>query len=115
MQEIFISVSGIPPSLNHYVRHCRGGHFRTEEAESFAQKVALAALRYRGMEVEAEEVEIHVTLGPKQRGDLDNFCKVPLDSLVRCGVIRSDAAITRLVVEKYRSDNPHTDIFVRWE
>ena len=113
MKEYYIEVPGRPPSVNHYVRHARGGHYKTPEAEAFAQRVALAAGRLRGMKIEADAVEIVVELAHKQRGDIDNFPKVVLDSLVRCSVIRSDASITKLTVEKYRGETARTEITIQ--
>lgn len=104
---------GIPPSVNHYVRHTRDGrHYKTGEAESFCQWLAIYA---RGKKIRADEygVKIVITLGHKQKGDLDNFAKVVLDSMVKCGVIDSDAKVTVLHMFKGRDrDNPRTDVTV---
>src|SRR5208283_4478715 len=104
MSQIRISISGLPPSCNHYVKHTRSGvHYRTKEAEAFAQKVALAAGEHRGKNLEAKSVVIYLRLGIGQRIDIDNAPKVLIDSLVRCKVIRSDASITTLRIKKDRS------------
>ena len=114
MLEIKFTVPVIPPSVNHYIQHTRSGiHYRTDEAESFAALVAISAGAWRGRRLEAEEVDLFINLGPGQRGDLDNFPKVVLDSLVRCGVIRSDATITELNVRKARAEVASTEITVR--
>ena len=55
---------------------------------------------------------IAITLPPKARGDVDNFPKVVLDGLVRAGVIRSDASITCLAVNKERGLEPKTSIWI---
>ena len=110
---IRIVVPMIPPSVNHYVVHTRAGqHFKTKEAESFAQAIALAAGEYRWKRYEAKQLSVFVVLGKGQKGDLDNFLKVPIDSLVRCGVIRSDATIERITITKQRGPAPRTEIEV---
>jgi Holliday junction resolvase RusA-like endonuclease len=110
------SVPATPPSVNHYMVHTRRGlHFRTPEARAFEEHVAVRAGGLRGKKVEATEVDIILWLGPKQKLDVDNAPKSLLDSLVRAEVIRSDASITRLLVEKHRAESPQTDIYIRWE
>lgn len=100
-----ITVDALPPSVNHYVKHTRmGRHYKTPEAEAFAQRLALASGEHRGKNIEAVSVAIILFLGKGQRLDIDNAPKVVLDSLVRCGVIRSDASIMTLIVTKYRAD-----------
>jgi hypothetical protein len=61
-------------------------------------------------------VEIEIQLGPKQKGDVDNFPKVVLDGLVIAGVIHSDAAVDCLTIKKSRTDamgSASTKIVVR--
>ena len=112
MGKIYISIPATPPSVNVYVRHARGGHYKTPEAKAFATHVALCAGKHRNANIEAECVEITITLGKGQRMDIDNCAKVILDSLVRCGVIRSDATIRHLVIGKCRGENPQTEIWI---
>jgi Holliday junction resolvase RusA-like endonuclease len=71
----------------------------------------------KGRSVSGKEygVRIGIYLGAKQKGDLDNFAKVCLDSLVKCGVIDSDAKVVELYMFKYRDrKNPRTEISV-WD
>ena len=67
---------------------------------------------YNSLKFEAKSVMIAITLPPKARGDVDNFPKVVLDGLVRAGVIRSDASITYLAVNKERGLEPKTSIWI---
>ena len=114
--EIKFSVGRLPPSVNHYVQHTRAGrHYKTSDARAFEEAVAFAGRSYRDRMIEATEVDIIVWLGPKQRGDVDGFPKTVLDGMVRARIIRSDATIIRLLVEKHRGVTPQTDIYVRWE
>ena len=113
LKGFYINVPAIPPSVNNYVRHSRSGiHYKTREAEAFAEMVVLAARENRDQKVEAVRVVIAVCLGPGNRGDIDNFPKVVLDSLVRCKAIRSDASIEKLVLVKTRGPKPKTEVWV---
>jgi Holliday junction resolvase RusA-like endonuclease len=58
-------------------------------------------------------VEINLFFGTKRKNDIDNRIKPVLDMLTYYGVIRDDALVTRLVVEKYyRKGDPETRISV---
>jgi hypothetical protein len=123
------SVPGlIPVSVNHYTRTCyyRGkdgqshkGKKQTAETVAFKAAVGVFA---RGRTVAPETpkerkkvryvVRMDVYLGPRARGDFDNFWKCGLDALVGCGVIHSDAAVdgehSKSVVHKDERHNPRT-------
>ena len=104
-----IVVPGIPPSVNMYVRHSRGRHYVTKEAERFQSDIAVLASGYK-VDAPAYQIEIHVLLGKGQRGDVDNFAKVVLDGLVKAGVIHSDSAVQRLHISKERGKEAKTMI-----
>lgn len=112
---ISFMVPAIPPSANHYkMPRGRGrfGMYVTEEAKKFKSDVALCS---KGIQIRWRHygVQIDIYLGKKQKGDLDNFSKVTLDSLVFAGVIDSDAKITDLRMTKSRDiSNPRTVISV---
>jgi Holliday junction resolvase RusA-like endonuclease len=119
----------IPPSGNHYKEPCwyRGkdgdphqGYRVTKEARAYKYAVAIFA---RGRTVAppdalkkktAYDIKITVVLGPRQRGDEDNFHKVGLDALVSAGVIHSDA-YAHCVIDVIRDDrdNPRTTYLIR--
>lgn len=101
-ESVSFTVPLIPPSVNAYVRHTlKGKHYVTKEAKAFKEAVVIFA---RGAQVRSDSyrVELQIFLGKDDRGDVDNFCKVSLDSLVDAGVIHSDAAIRELKVRKDR-------------
>ena len=116
VQELTIIVPLVPPSVNHYVKHTRNGrHYVTKEAKAFKEAIGLFS---RGMLFDPVpskyEVEIHIYLGVRQKGDTDNFAKVCLDGLTEAGFIHSDAAVTDLILRKRRDrKNPRTEITVR--
>lgn len=103
----------IPPSVNSYVRHTRSGrHYVTAAAKAFKAAVALVARRQK-VEGDSYQVKIAIYLGKGDRGDLDNFGKVVLDSIVAAGVIHSDAAVSEIFMQKFRDpQNPRTVIEV---
>jgi len=96
-----LTVPLIPPSVNHYVKHSRGRHYRTAAADDFMLLVK-QAVKGRQVRAKAYAVSIAILLGQKQRGDLDNFAKVVLDSLVKAGAIDSDSRVTSLGMSKAR-------------
>jgi crossover junction endodeoxyribonuclease RusA len=100
-----------PPSVNHYVKHTRSGrHYKTPEAETFMQMVAIA---FRGLTLPKARygVTINFWLGKGERLDVDNAPKCCLDALVRCGAIASDSYVDELHVYKKRDRaNPRTYI-----
>ena len=99
---VLINVPGIPPTVNHYVKHTRDGrHYVTGAAKNFKRDIVLCAGKTR-LVAKEYSVEINVTLGKGDRGDIDNFAKVCLDGLVDAGIIHSDAAVTSLYMSKQR-------------
>lgn len=102
-----------PPSVNHYVRHSRGRHYRIKAADDFMLLVK-QAVKGREIRAAAYRVCIAIFFAPGQKGDLDNFAKVVLDSLVSSGAIDSDSRVTKLLMEKERVHvAPSTFIEVR--
>jgi Holliday junction resolvase RusA-like endonuclease len=116
----------IPPSGNHYKRPTKYigrdgslhlGFKLTKETKAYYEAVAIFA---RGATVapitDADrrktkyEVHMDVYLGPKMRGDEDNFAKAGIDALVRAGVIHSDHCSHNIInVHRDQRDNPRTE------
>lgn len=113
IMEIKFTVPGTPPSVNHYKMKDRRGHwYVTKEAEDFKRAV-WASCRQR-MVAKSYSVIVKVFLGKKQKGDVDNFAKVCLDSLVASGIIDTDAKVTELHLHKSRDrENPRTEVVIR--
>lgn len=112
---IQLSIPMVPPSVNHYVKHTRQGrHYVSKEAGVFKQLVYLAARECgRFFASGTYKVTVGIFLGKGQKGDIDNFAKVVLDSLTEAGVIHSDAAVMELWMRKHRDVvNPRTEILV---
>jgi Holliday junction resolvase RusA-like endonuclease len=114
---VWIVVPLVPPSGNHYKKPVRRGEYLgfylTKEAKAFKEAVWVESARRR-VEGKLYSVEATIYQGKGDRGDVDNYGKVLLDSLQDAQVIRSDAAVIRLVLEKKRDwANPRTEICVR--
>jgi len=57
------------------------------------------------------EKMINKEILPKKKPDLDNIAKAILDSLNKIAYI-DDSQVTKLVVEKYYSENPRVEVFI---
>lgn len=111
----------IPPTGNHYknpVGYARSGKWKgfvlTKEAKAYYDAVAIFAQGRSVAQPGARYgVRVDVYLGPRQRGDFDNYWKCALDSLVRAGVIHTDAAVdgehSKCVVHTNERTNPRTE------
>lgn len=100
---VYLEIPGLPPSVNHYVRHAGGRHYRIAEARRWDETVAAVAAGKR-LPIGRYRVDVFFHLRKGQRGDIDNFSKATLDALVRCGVIASDAKVDELYLRKFSSD-----------
>jgi len=120
---IEITVPGIPPSVNHYKVPVRRGlkiaYKVTYQAQKFKRDIAIM-LGGRFVDADAFEVEVLIYLGPRQKGDADNFLKVIMDGLADAGAFRTagerrtDYAVSD-AISRRRNDrmNPRTVIRVK--
>jgi Holliday junction resolvase RusA-like endonuclease len=131
---VAFTVPLVPPSVNHIYApviykgadgYAHRGRKITREAKAYKEAVCIFVRQLKGNtsispDTDRERrtvqyrVEIEVCLGPKQRGDSDNFAKVAIDSLVSAGVIHSDAnvAACEIRVRKDQRHNPRTSYIV---
>ena len=110
-----------PPSQNHYM--C----YRVATIHGKPQVIAYPAKEAKvwwrtveahsaGMKLDADAYEIAYVVyqGPNERGDVDNYGKCLLDSLVKSGVIDRDHKVIAIHGYKARDrENPRTEIFIR--
>jgi len=110
----------LPPSVNHYVTHQGGKHFKSAEAKAWERDFPLFS---KGQFVNGETfmVTIILTPGAKQKGDIDNYSKLVLDCIAKAGMLRNlkgqkltDAAIKSLHIEliEDRKNGPKTEITI---
>ena len=130
---ICFTVPLMVPSVNHYKEPCKyigkSGYLRTgfrlsKETRAFYDAVAIFAQnRTVSPQTPAERkkakytVDVNVWFGPKTRADADNLGKALCDSLVRCGMIHSDANVVSFNVTTHKDDrdnpaNPRTEFLV---
>lgn len=115
---MILTIPGIPPTGNHYVKHSRGRHFKTSEATKFQTDIGVLLLGDH-CKAKSFRVTIIVCLGPKQKGDVDNFPKCVLDGLAKHGAFRdlkgkvvSDSLVEELTVRKTRGKIATTFVVV---
>ena len=129
-QVVSLTIPLVPPSVNHLYLptmytgrdgYSHRGRKLSKEVKAYYDAVAIFA---RGRTVsprtDAERrkvryvVWVDVYLGPKQRGDADNFGKAALDGLVKAGVIHSDANVATCTLNVHKDDreNPRTEYTV---
>ena len=95
-----------PPSVNHYWRHVLiGGKIRvilSSEGRNYKKRVQLACKEQNAPEGLLCRILTHITLFPpdKRRRDIDNSCKVLIDSITEAGVWGDDSQIDKLIVER---------------
>ncbi len=118
---IRLVIPGTPPSVNHYkVKTKRGHTFVTREAKKFKMDVAVMVSEVATIgwaladsSQDRYSVTLEIYRGAKQKGDVDNYAKLPLDALKDSGVIHSDDAVDELHIFKFRDvANPRTVITV---
>lgn len=121
-----IAIPLLPPSVNHYVEHLANGiHRKTRAAKAWENSFPIFS---QGLYVVSESKRFAVTLryrmGPKDRGDVDNYNKLPLDCIAKAGMLHnskheqmSDAWVKRLTIEILDSEEdrelgPQTEITI---
>jgi len=117
--EVKITIPLVPPSANHYKiptrRETPDGRrifVLTPETKAWFGAVATFA-RGATMRGDRHCVEFCVYRGKGDRGDLDNYCKVINDGLVRAGVLRTDDSVVEMHIYKERdASNPRTEILI---
>ncbi len=116
---IRLVIPGTPPSVNHYVKHTRSGrHYKTDAAQLFYWDVFYMSngqtlCNRQRKSKNRYAVVLQIYRGAKQKGDIDNYAKLPLDALRDALVIHSDDAVDELQIFKFRdAANPRTVITV---
>jgi Holliday junction resolvase RusA-like endonuclease len=122
VNELTLVIQIEPPSANHYKKfRVIGKHaswYLTKEAKEWHAAVHDHSRCYYGIDPmvsgDAHEITYTVYQGSGSRGDVDNYAKCILDSLVKAGVLKSDASVVSLHAHKVRDrSNPRTEIHIR--
>lgn len=91
-----------PPSVNHYWRHTKKGHYISNEGKSYRFSVYFLCLKYKNIIPDDARLSISVEAFPpdRRKRDLDNLFKSLLDSLQNCGIYKDDGQIDKLSIER---------------
>ncbi len=113
-----ITLPGEPKSTNHIYKMRSFGKFVSMYMSAEGKKIKsdytiLARSQFKQQPI-ADDLEITVTLyfGTKRKHDIDNYCKLLLDSLT--GVLWvDDSQITKMTIEKlYSKENPRIELVI---
>ena len=91
-----------PPSINHYWRHTKNGHYISQEGINYRKIIKYLCLKYRGIFNENDRLSVKIDAYPpdKRRRDLDNVLKSLLDSLQHADIYKDDNQIDYLAIKR---------------
>lgn len=91
-----------PPSINHYWRHTKNGHYISEEGKNYRQLVFFHCLKHKGKFTKDDRLSVHIQAHPpdRRKRDLDNVLKSLLDALQHAGIYNDDCQIDRLSISR---------------
>ena len=92
-----------PPSINHYWRHTRNGHYISAEGKAYRDRVR-TAVALAGAQTLAGRVAVTIAAYPpdRRKRDLDNVLKALLDALTHAGLWTDDEQIDDLRIVRDR-------------
>lgn len=92
-----------PPSINHYWRHTKNGHYISEEGKDYRQLVFFHCLKHKNKFTKEDRISVHIQAHPpdRRKRDLDNVLKALLDSLQHGGIYNDDSQIDRLSISRH--------------
>lgn len=92
-----------PPSINHYWRHTKNGHYISNEGKQYRDLVFYQCLKHQGIFNKDNRLSVHIQAYPpdKRKRDLDNVLKALLDALQHAGIYTDDSQIDRLSISRH--------------
>lgn len=104
-----------PPSINHYWRHTKNGHYISKEGQAYRELVLFRCLKHRQLFTKSDRLSIYIDASPpdKRKRDLDNVLKSLLDALQHGGLYPDDSQIDRLSIERKSGFNGIVRVTVR--
>lgn len=94
-----------PPSINHYWRHTKYGHYISQEGKNYRTVVHYACLTHHKRFTADDRLCVHIDAYPpdRRRRDIDNLIKSLLDALQHAHVYPDDNQIDKLSIERHDS------------
>lgn len=91
-----------PPSVNHYWRHGKNGHYISSEGRAYREQVNYLCSLVRGKFEPLDRLQVTIEAYPpdRRKRDLDNLLKSLLDSLQHAGVYADDSQIDHLSITR---------------
>lgn len=89
-----------PPSVNHY--KIGRTHFNSEKTKRYFYEVWMKCRQEGFCSLQDSTISLTLWVYPpdNRKRDLDNICKVLIDSLVKAGCFNDDSQVSRLLVER---------------
>ena len=91
-----------PPSINHYWRHTKNGHYISVEGKKYRQFVFFHCLNHRNQFTKESRLSIDIQAYPpdKRKRDIDNILKSLLDALQYACIYYDDSQIDELSIKR---------------
>ncbi len=91
-----------PPSVNHYWRHTKNGHYISSEGIAYRETVFYSCVKHRGKFPDDARLSVRIEAFPpdKRKRDLDNVLKALLDALQKAHVYKDDGQIDYLAIKR---------------
>jgi len=103
-----------PPSINHYWRHTKTGHYISKEGKAYREMVFFHCLKSRDKFKKEDRLSIHIQAFPpdKRKRDLDNVLKSLLDALQEARVYHDDSQIDHISITRNFSKDGKVKILI---
>lgn len=103
-----------PPSINHYWRHTKNGHYISAKGKAYRELVNFHSIKHRGKFKKEDRLSVHIEAYPpdKRKRDLDNVLKSLLDALQHAGVYHDDEQIDTLSISRKTAVNGIVNLYI---